>query len=78
MKYTIDGHEVVVKQELKDGKFLVAFLYEEQYGENCDVIESEHLSVVNRVFDKPPQKKRPHSRSGEQGLGGFPNLKTDS
>lgn len=57
MKYTIDGHEVVVKQELKDGKFLVAFLYEETWGDESETIESNQPSVVDRVFDKPPQKK---------------------
>ena len=57
MKYTIDGHEVAVKYELPDGRFVVAFIYEEHYGDESQVVESDHLSVVNDVFNKPPRKK---------------------
>jgi len=56
VKYLSNGQEVEVVQKLDDGTFLVHMLYEQYYGENSEMVESEYATVVDHVFDEPPKE----------------------
>lgn len=54
-KYTEQGQEVEVLQELGDGRFLVAYVME--YGYDDEGYVSDDPVVADRVFDEPPTAK---------------------